>query len=256
VNSPIFARDLRGSSPGALSLRGPDSGRPSSVIIEADRHGTVSAGTSPALSASNGPPPSTSAAGSVPSLRQERGRVEVRLPNLDALFDRSTPPSYPHRGPMVERSVARFLQDATREQRRRPDIEVVLALESPPLLTEAEAEARRTIQRFFANEAELAALDFRVNRADGLGSLQFSIPFVLVALLIAGAVYLQVGVVSGAGFLEALVYLVFITIVWVMLWDPIELLLFDSYLIRRRIRALQKLSRARVTFVYPTSPGP
>jgi hypothetical protein len=157
---------------------------------------------------------------------------------------------------MVERSVAKFLVDATREQPRRPEVEVVLDLEGPPVSTATEDDTRRHVHRFFGNEAELAALDLRVNRAEGIGALQYSIPFVLVALLAAGVLYVHVGEASGTGFVETLVYLVFITIVWVMLWDPVELLLFDGYLIRRRLHALQKLSRARLTFAYHPSTGP
>lgn len=186
----------------------------------------------------------------VPSLRQQSGRLEVRLANLDMLFDRTSPPSYPHTGPMVERSVAKFLLDSAREQRRRREFEVVLALEGSPLPAATEDDTRAQLRRFFANEAELAELDARVNRSDGIGSIQYSIPLVVLALLVAGLFYAQVGSASGAGFLEALTYLVFITIVWVMLWDPLELLLFNSYLIRQRVHALRKLSRARITFVY------
>jgi len=169
------------------------------------------------------------------------------------LFDRSSPPSYPHTDPMVERSVAKFLLDSAREQRRRREFELVLSLEGPRLSAGAEETARTQVRRFFANEAELAALDERVNRSDGLGAIQYAIPLVLIALLVAGLFYTQVGPATGAGFLEALTYLVFITIVWVMLWDPVELLLFNSYLIRQRLHALRKLSRARITFAYRTS---
>ena len=242
--------------PSALSGQGSRGGRPASVIIEAVRHAAVSAGTTTVPSTPDGSPSSADAVDAVRSLRQEWGRVDVRLPNLDALFDRSTPPTYPHTGPMVERSVAKFLVDATRQQRRRPEVEVVLGLEGPPLSTATEDDTRHRVHRFFGNEAELAALDLRVNRAEGVGALQFSIPFVLIALLAAGVLYVHVGVASGAGFIETLVYLVFITIVWLMLWDPLELLLFDGYLIRRRLHALKKLSRARVTFAYRPSSGP
>ena len=43
-------------------------------------------------------------------------------------------------------------------------------------------------------------------------------------------------------------YLGFITIVWVLLWDPIEKLLFDAYRLKSRIVALEKLGRASIQF--------
>ena len=185
------------------------------------------------------------------------GRVEVHLPGPEALFDRRTAPTYPHTGPLVERSIGRFLVDATREQRGQREIEVVIVSDGPAIAPSAEEDTRNHLHRYFANEAELAALDQRVNRSEGLGSLRYSIPLTLVALLLAGLFYTQLGSASGVGYLEALTYLVFITIVWVLLWDPLEMLLFDSYLLRLRVRALRKLARARVTFTYgSTGPGP
>ena len=191
-----------------------------------------------------------------PSLRQSPGRVEVHLPSLDALLDRTGEPSYPHTSPMVERSVARFLLDAAREQRRRDEIEVHVTLDGAPLTPEAEVEARARMHRFFGDEAELAALDLRVNRSEGFGSMRYALPMIVVALLVAGFFYTNLGEASGAGYLEALSYLVFITIVWVMLWDPLEVLLFDSYMIRQRVHALRKLARAPVTFTYRAASDP
>ena len=216
-------------------------------MVSAPTSGTPASG-SPGLSPPFGSEPS-------PSLRQKPGTIEVHLPSLNALLDRATPPSHPHTGPMVERSVARFLLDCAREQLGQTEVEVVVTLDEAPLPPSVEADARSQMRRYFANEAELASLDLRVNRSEGFGSLRYSIPFVVVALLVAGLFYAQLGGTTGASYLEALTYLVFITIVWVMLWDPLEVLLFDSYMIRRRLHALQKLARAPVTFTYRPAPS-
>lgn len=201
---------------------------------------------------------STVSAGSPLSLDQPPGSIQVHLRNRDALFDRTSTPEYPHTGPMVEQSVARFLLDCAREQLNRKELEVVIALDEPPLPPSVEADTGAELRRYFAVEAELSRLELRVNRSEGMGSLRYAIPFVVVALLVAGLFYTQLGAASGASYLEALTYLVFITIVWVMLWDPLEVLLFNSYLIRRRVRALRKLARAPVRFTYPRveSSGP
>ncbi|HYA70302.1 MAG TPA: hypothetical protein VEH28_02905 [Thermoplasmata archaeon] len=184
-----------------------------------------------------------------------RGRVEVHLSSLEGLYDRDSRPTYPHAGPMIDDSVAEFLLAAAREQRRVPKIEVVLNLDSRPLGPDLEAATRAQVHSFFANEAELAALDVRVNRSEGVGSLWYAVPLVAVALLVAGLLYANVGTLNGTGYLTTLTYLVFITIVWVMLWDPFEVLLFDSYLIRSRVRACRKLAAASVVFVYPSAAG-
>ena len=159
---------------------------------------------------------------------------------------------------MVAESVADFLLASAREQRGHPHLEVTVSLESPALSSDEETEARTQFSRFFTEEGELASLDQRVNRAEGLGSLRFAIPLVAVALLTAGLFYSQVGQLTGTGYLAALTYLVLIIIVWVMLWDPIEVLLFNSYLLRSRVRALRKLATASVVFEYgpESAPGP
>jgi hypothetical protein len=183
-------------------------------------------------------------------LAKSPGKVEVEVKDLDGLFDRTTPPTYPHTGPIVNRALAKFLVDSVREQRKVPSIEVTVTFQTPPLGAEEEATARDQMRSFFANESELASLDLRVNRTEGLGSLRYSIPIILVAGLAAGLLYVQLGTTDASDLLLALGYLVFITIVWVMLWDPTEKLLFDSYFLRLQCRALRKLSNAEIVFRY------
>jgi len=198
------------------------------------------------------------AAEPVTHLAPSPDRIEVRLKDLDALFDRDARPVYPHTGPVIEDSVAKFLLRAAREQRGRHELAIALSFDGAPLGPAQEAAVRTHLSRYFANEAELASLDLRVNRTEGVGSLWYAAPLVAVALLVMGLLYSQVGALSGTGYLIALTYLIFATIVWVMLWDPVEVLLFDSYFIRSRIRAQRKLSAATVEFTYPsgTLPSP
>lgn len=210
----------------------------------------------PRLKADDAAPPT---AEPIVHFSRSSGKVEVKLANLDSLFDRSALPSYPHTGPMVERSVATFLVDSVRERPPRPKVEVVLSFQCAPLRPEEEERARAQMSHFFANEAELAELDLRINRTEAVGSAWYSIPLVVLAGLVAGLLY-TLGYSNplsspGSGLVLVLLYLVFITIVWVMLWDPVEKLLFDSYFLRRRIRALRRLAAARVAFVYHPAPG-
>ena len=183
-------------------------------------------------------------------LERSPGKVEVELSDIDSLFDRDAPPSYPHTGPMLNRAVAKFLLDSVRQDRRKPEVEVTIAFRTVPLRPEEEARTRARMSSFFANEAELAALEDRVNQTEGFGSLRFAIPVVIVAALVAGLLSANSTLLGGPAFLTAIAYLVVITVVWVMLWDPIEKLLFDAYLIRLRIYAFHKLAAAQTAFVY------
>ena len=94
-----------------------------------------------------------------------------------------------------------------------------------------------------------------MNRTEGWGSLRFAIPLVLFAALIAGLLSTNPSALGGSTYFTAIAYLVFITIVWVMLWGPIEKLLFDSYFIRLRIHALEKLAGAKVSFRIGPAPA-
>jgi hypothetical protein len=187
------------------------------------------------------------------------GRVEVELEDPGSLFDRAAPPTYPHLGPMLNSTVAKFMVDSAREDRRRREIGVTVSFRSSPLRPEEEAGARAQMKNFFTNEAEMAAMDHRVNSTEAWGSLRFALPVVVVAALIAGL--LTVPSKWGVPvYLAELAYLLVVVVIWVMVWDPIEKLLFDAYFIRLRIRALHKLAKAEITFAYrpgtPATAGP
>jgi hypothetical protein len=177
------------------------------------------------------------------------GKVGVVLNGPDAIFDPDAPPTYPHTEPMVNRSLAKFLLDSVRLDRRRPSVDLTLAFRTAALSAKDEENIRTKVSRYFAVEAKLARLEQNVNRSEGVGSLRFAIPVVIIAGLVAGYLSLNTSLL-GPSYLTALAYLIVITIVWVMLWDPIEKLLYDSYLIRLRVFALEKLAAARVVFVY------
>jgi len=177
------------------------------------------------------------------------GIVKVELRDLDSLLDRNATPTYPHRGPMLDNTVARFMVDTVREARRSPDVEVTITLRSSPLLPEEEAGARAHMSHFFANESEVSALGQRVNRTEAWGSLRYALPGVIVAGLIA-LLLTNPSAFSIPVYLAELGYLVVVVVIWVLVWDPVEKVLFDSYFIRLRIRALHKLAAAKVVFAY------
>jgi len=182
------------------------------------------------------------------------GKVAVELKNLDSLFDRDATLTYPHTESMLNKSVAKFLLDSVRLSRRNPKVELTLAFRTPPLRPEEEESTGAHMSRYFTIEAKLAVLEQNVNRTEGVGSLRFAIPVVIIAGLVAGYLSLNTSLL-GPSYLTALAYLIVITIVWVMLWDPIEKLLYDSYLIRLRIYALRKLAAVKIAFVYLPAPA-
>jgi hypothetical protein len=100
-----------------------------------------------------------------------------------------------------------------------------------------------------------------VNRLEAWGSLRYALPVVAIAGVMA-ALLANPTTLGVPGYLTELAYLAVVVVIWVMVWDPIEKLLFDSFFIRLRIRALRKLVAARVVFIYrpsssvPSEPAP
>jgi hypothetical protein len=181
--------------------------------------------------------------------------LEIDLEGLGSLFDQGTSPAFPHTGPMLNSAVAKFMIDTVRADRRSPDIGITVTLHAPPLRPEEVAGSRAQMSSFFANEAETAALTRRVNSTEAWGSLRYALPVLVVAGLVLG-VLTSPSTFGLPVYLTELAYLIVLVIIWVMVWDPIEKLLFDSYFIRLRIRALNKLAAAKVVFVYRQGVSP
>jgi len=185
-----------------------------------------------------------------------RLRVDTRNPT--AMFDTRGEPSFPHTHRLVDARLAAYLENHVRESPRTRPVELEVGLRETSPGPSEEEDARRDLHAFFRAEREVVELELRVNQREGWGFLRRTFPLLIVALAIAGVFYISgPGVPSGAvgELVTALFYLLFITIVWVLLWDPIEKLLFDAFLLRARIHALQKLGDADVRFVSASGPS-
>lgn len=185
-------------------------------------------------------------------------RLTVEAGSLDALFDKGTEPAFPHTSRLVDHRLAEYLQNLIRERRRVPRVNLEISLREPPRGPSEEEAARRDLHAYFLAERQIVALDLRVNQREGWAFLGRTFPLVIVALALAGVLYVFEPSFSSKPIGElvtTLVYLFFITIVWVLLWDPIEKLLFDAYSLRARIAALEKLAGASVRFIHPPTPA-
>ncbi len=179
--------------------------------------------------------------------------LTVEVPSVDALLDRDARKVVPHRGPMLTAGLAEFWESVAREERHRSAVDLRVRVRGPPARAEAEEAVRAAVHDYFATETGLAQRDVRVNRGEGWGALRAALPLLVVASILAGVFYYLVPSLDprpGVDALSALPALLFGVITWVLLWDPIEKLLFDGYLLRRRCVALEKLSRATLLFDY------
>jgi hypothetical protein len=193
----------------------------------------------------------------------DRPPTTVRVVAHDAasLFDRDPSVAPPRSGRSLRPEVARFLELEIRAKPRSPAVALEVDLGESPLAAGDEERLREEIRSFFVDEERMVARELRVNRVEGWGAFRTFLPLIVVALAVAGLFYIELPRLDAAGLgalLTALVYLLFITVVWVLLWDPTELLLFDAYFLRSRLRAVRKLAAASVRFRYsvPAGPGP
>ncbi|MFZ0699900.1 MAG: hypothetical protein WAN74_06925 [Thermoplasmata archaeon] len=89
---------------------------------------------------------------------------------------------------------------------------------------------------------EAVELEREVNRREGMQSLYVGLATALAAL--AFVLFVDIGL----GFHTLVIYFVLPVLVWVLMWDSIEKLVFDSMFIQMRARALRKLRDATITF--------
>lgn len=170
-------------------------------------------------------------------------RVEAR--DADALFE-DGPGVSPHPEKVVTSDLAEHLGLAARERRKVPSLSITIVLASGPLPAGREESIRTDLHHFFADEADRSQLNGRVNRTEGWGSFRYAVPFLALFGVLSYALYSLV--LPNFQFLITLIYLVAISVVWVMLWDPIEKLIFSGYLIDVETAAYRKLATAPVRF--------
>jgi hypothetical protein len=178
--------------------------------------------------------------------------IDIHLPNADSLFEKEDRPPYPYRGRSLQKGLAEEILSKTREARTTPQVTLNIRLSDAPIPPEKEVAVRTEIHSYFAVKAELAALDLRVNQREGWRSMMIAVPIVVAAGLVA----YPVSAYAGSSFVVSFLYLIILTVVWVMLWDPIEKLVFDPIFLRLRGSALLKLRDAAVRFEYDAPHGP
>jgi hypothetical protein len=166
--------------------------------------------------------------------------LRVDTPASDSLWEDEW--TFPFRGPTLKDTVAAYLENHTRCARTTPAIDLTFRFADPPLTPEAEAEFLRNYHAFFEVKAEDAELDRDVNRREGLRSLYLGTATSILAAVLVVLLDLTFGLRAYG------IYFILLVLVWVLMWDSIEKLVFDSMFLRMRARALVKLRDARVTF--------
>lgn len=170
--------------------------------------------------------------------RTEQGEpcVDVRVGHVEQLFDHRDPA--PFRGRDLDPGLVEYLFDAGEDLARHPSFRVVVWLETPCARPE---EIETAVHAHFQYVLDRNRRRHREQRR--LGRIALVLAAVLVAALLSLAQLIAAAFPGslGIGLREGVVILC-----WVMLWRPIELLLYDGIPVRRERAIVSKLLAAPI----------
>lgn len=172
-----------------------------------------------------------------------KGRIELRLRNIDQLFDSFDPAPFHEKD--LDRDAEDFIVSWAREY--PPDLPLVFRLHLPgdQQRFEPERMVRTAIRNYFSYRADMARLEVRRTLQQGRASLFVGSVFLACCLGARELLRTQFEV-DWVRFLEEGILIVG----WVAMWRPIELLLYDWWPLLRRRRTYENLSRMRVEVIY------
>ncbi len=168
--------------------------------------------------------------------REEDGHscVDVRVPSLENLFDKRDPAPFRERD--IDPGLRDYLTESVEDLLSRGPPKLVFWLERPCEVSAIEVPVRAHFEYELERHARSRSREVR------LGYLALLIASALIALFIFLAQWVASSLTStfGVAFKEVL------TISgWVLLWRPVEVLIYDGLPWRRRRKVLRNLLAAR-----------
>lgn len=169
--------------------------------------------------------------------------MDVSTTTVERLFDKRDPARFRERD--LDRDLVEYLRDASEDLASRPRFRVVVWLEQQCQPREIE-EAFRA---HFEYEIERLVRVRRRHRRTGLVALAFAIVLIVVLLSLAQVVASLVGGSIGSALREAIVISC-----WVLMWRPIDELVYDWIPFRRERAVMQRLLDAPVDVRFGKGP--
>lgn len=161
------------------------------------------------------------------------------LATPEAMF--ATPPENPLApGFALERGIDRVVEAVgALTARQRAAARLTLRLPAAEAAGEAAARIEPGIRRYCAVRREENRLRQAALRREGLQTLALAAGFILVCLLLAALIETLPG---EGGLLRGLLRDGLVVAGWVALWRPLDLLLYDTWLLRREGRILDTVA--------------
>ena len=173
--------------------------------------------------------------------------IQVRIHELRQLFNSIDPSPFRERDldPDCEEFIVSWAREMPPDRRLRVDIRV--DREQPP--AELVADVPSAVRSHFAREATLQDLRRRRMVREGRVSLAIGLVLLVVCVGAAALVPLASWGPGGEVLRESL-----IIAGWVVMWRPLEVLLYELWPVARERRLLERLAHADVQLL--TVPGP
>lgn len=173
--------------------------------------------------------------------------IHVRIHELRQLFNSIDPSPFRERDldPDCEEFIVSWAREMPPDRRLRVDIRI--DREQPP--AELAAEVPPAVRSHFEREASLQ--DLRLRRIVREGRLSLAIGLVLLVLCVSGAALVPTATwgTPGEVLRESL-----IIAGWVVMWHPLEVLLYGLWPVTRERRLLERLAEADVVLSAPPAP--
>jgi len=174
------------------------------------------------------------------------GRIELKLRDVAQLFHTLDPS--PFRERTLDATAEQFIVGWAGDVPHRTELELLVHLSEPRRESEAELSALvgEAVRNHFAYLAEAKRREYRALMSRGRMSLVVGLGFLGICVLLGNAVA-RLGV---SPFFQLARESLLIG-GWVAMWRPIEIFLYDSWVLRRAERDLARLARMAVRVVLP-----
>jgi len=161
--------------------------------------------------------------------------VDVKITSIEQLFDNRDPAPFRERD--LDPGLAEYLRDAAEDLASAKTYRVIFWLEQPC----PPGEIEQAFHAHFADALERIQRERRRRRRGGQVALSLAVVLVIALLFLGQVVGNLVPGTLGLGLKEGLVISS-----WVVMWRPIEILIYDWIPVRHERRVLSKLLEASI----------
>jgi len=174
------------------------------------------------------------------------GRIELRLKELNQLFDSFDPAPFHEKD--LDQDAEEFIVSWAREYPADTPLTFILHLPESQRASNPEETVSNAIKNYFTYRVSLARLELKRLLQQGRFSLVLGLLFLAACM---GAREILRSFSFQAGWMLVIEEGLLI-IGWVAMWKPLEILLYDWWPVRRRVRTYENLAKMKVEVRYST----